>query len=57
MKISNTECFVCGGNAIGLFKTHKSHKSVPMCAECARKVFEMHRVVNKVKEVSMENIF
>ena len=52
-----TECFICGGDAIGIFRTHKSHKLVPMCADCSRKVFEISRAINKPKEVAMENIF
>lgn len=53
----STECFICGGEAIGLFKTHKSHKSIPMCANCSNKNFEMTRKRNKPKEVLAKNIW
>lgn len=53
----NTECFICGGNAIGMFKTHKSHKLIPICANCSGEVFKMSRELNKPKEVALESIW
>jgi DNA-directed RNA polymerase subunit RPC12/RpoP len=53
----NTECYICGGEAIGIFKTHKTHKPVFMCAECSRSVLAMTRERNKPKEVATNNIW
>jgi hypothetical protein len=52
-----TDCFICGEPSIGIFKTHKTKKSVPMCADCSREVFKMHRVINRPKEVSNADIW